>query len=268
MVREQWSAAAEAWRAQHEAFTEMSKHVTIALVDAANLAPGQQVLDLAGGTGEPALSVAKRVAPGGSVVCTDLAAPMLEAAEHFAKQDGVDNMTFQIVDMEDIPFEDDRFDRVTCRFGIMFPTDPPKAMSEIRRVLKPGGQATFAVWASAAENPNFLANSILGRHGLLQPPPPGVPTPFAYAEYGSLSGRLREAGFNGVQEEKRDIEWVWPGTVEEQIEFMRATLPNVRKALDEAPPTVIEEIKDAMNQYREGDRLNLGARIYIVSATK
>jgi SAM-dependent methyltransferase len=170
--------------------------------------------------------------------------------------------------MEDIPFDDGRFDRVTCRFGIMFATDPAKALNEIRRVLKPGGRAAFAVWAPADENPNFLPNSILARHGLLQPPPAGVPTPFTYAEYGSLSARLQDAGFTDVQEEKRDVEWSFPGTADESLDFLRATLPNVRKGLDEASPEVINEITAALNEYRKNNRLELGARVYIARATK
>ncbi len=269
MVRDQWSTAAEAWGAQHDALAEMSQHVTAALVDAADLSPGLHVLDLAGGTGEPALTVARRVEPGGNVVCSDLVEPMLAAAAENAKKRGLANMTFQTVDMEQIPFEDARFDRVTSRFGVMFATAPPRAFSEIRRVLKPGGRVAFAVWATAAENPNFtVINSVLQAHGLLQPPPPAVPTPFTYAEPGSLSAVMREGEFRDVQEDKRQVEWTWPGSPETFIRFMRATLPNVRKALDEAPPDVGEEIRAALGKFYDGERVRLGATVHIASALK
>lgn len=269
MVRDQWTGAAEAWRANHDVFAECSKHVTAAIVEAADLAPGQHVLDLAGGTGEPSLTVARRVSPGGTVICTDLVEGMLAAAEENAKKVGLTNVTFQQADMEDIPFEDNRFDRVTSRFGIMFPPDPLRALSEIRRVLKPGGRAAFTVWSPAAENPNFsVMNGVLGAHGLLQPPPPGAPTPFTFAEPGSLSAKLREAGFNDVREEKREIEFSWPGTPQSHIDFIRATLPNIRRALESAPATVLDEMKAAMGKHYDGKQINYGAKIYVVWAVK
>ncbi len=268
-MRDQWSTAAEAWGANHPKFAEMSKHVTAAIVVAADLKEGHHVLDLAGGTGEPSLTVARQILPEGTVICTDLVQPMLDAAQRNAKDEGLTNITFQQVDMEDIPFEDGRFDRITARFGIMFPPDTQLALSEIKRVLKPGGRVAFTVWAPIAENPSFtVINGPLMAAGLLKPPPPDAPTPFRFGEPGSLTAQLRQAGFNDVHEEVRDIEWAWPGTAEEQIAFNRATLTTTRNALDAAPPEVIEQIKAGMNKHKDGDRLNYGAKIYVVWAVK
>jgi SAM-dependent methyltransferase len=268
-VREQWTNASEAWAARHEAFAETSKHATLALVDAADLKPGLHVLDLAGGTGEPSLTVAERVAPGGTVVCTDLVQGMNDAAKENAKKRGLTNMSFELADMEDLQFEDNRFDRVTSRFGIMFPPDTAKALGEIRRVLKPGGKAAFAVWAPPQENPNFSAvNGVLNKHNLFQAPPPGAPTPFTFAEPGSLSAKLREAGFKDVNEEPKQIEWAFRGTAAEHIAFTRSTLPNIQRALAEAPQAITDEVIAAMNQYWDGEKLNYGAKIYIATAVK
>ncbi len=268
-MREQWSTAARTWAEQHDLLSESSKEATLALVEAADLRPGHAVLDLAGGTGEPSLTVAQRVLPGGSVVCTDFTEEMLAAAERNAGKRGLSNMTFRRVDAEDIPFDEASFDRVTCRFGIMFCPDPVRALSEVRRVLKPGGRATFAVWAPAAENPMFSVTSgVLGAHGLVQPPPPGALTPFTFAEPGSLSARMREAGFGEVHEEKRELGWSWPGPPESHIQFMRATQPATQRALDTAPAAVIDELKAAMGKYYDGTAINYGARIHIAWAVK
>jgi len=268
-MHEQWSTAARTWAEQHDLLAGSSKEATLALVDAADLKPGHAVLDLAGGTGEPSLTVAQRVQPGGSVVCTDLIDEMLGAAEQNARKRGLANMSFQRVDVEDIPFDDASFDRVTCRFGIMFCPDAVGALREIRRVVKPGGRAAFVVWAPAAENPMFnVTNGVLAAHGLVPPPPPGALTPFTFAEPGSLSAKMREAGFSDVHEKKRDVGWAWPGPPESHIQFMRATQPATQRALDTAPPTVIDELKAAMGKYYDGTNINYGARIYVAWAVK
>ena len=268
-VREQWTTASAAWAANHDRMAEMSKHATLALVEAADLHPGLHVLDLAGGTGQPALTIAERIAPSGTVICTDLVQGMNDAAKENAKKRGLTNMSFQLADMEDLQFEDDQFDRVTSRFGIMFPPDTAKALGEIRRVLKPGGKVAFAVWAPATENPNFSAiNGVLNKHNLFQAPPPGAPTPFTFAEPGSLSAKLREAGFKDVKEEPKQIEWAFVGTAEEHLAFTRSTLPNIQRALTEAPQSITDEVIAAMNQYWDGEKLNYGAKIYIATAVK
>jgi ubiquinone/menaquinone biosynthesis C-methylase UbiE len=269
MMRDQWSQAAKTWAEMHDALAASSKEATAAVVDAAALAPGMRVLDLAGGTGEPSLTVARRVQPGGSVVCTDLTQEMLAAAEANAKKLGLTNMSFRQVDAEDIPFDDREFDRVTCRFGIMFCPDPVRALSEVRRVLKPGGRAAFAVWAPPTENPMFfVTNSVLAAHGLVEPPPPGALTPFIFAELGSLSAKMREAGFSEVREEKRELGWSWPGTPDDHIHFMKATQPATQRALDSASPAVLDELRAAMGKYYDGKQLNYGAKIYIATAVK
>jgi ubiquinone/menaquinone biosynthesis C-methylase UbiE len=268
-MREQWTTAAEAWRENHKDFAETSKHVTAAIVEAADLAPGQHVLDLAGGTGEPALTVARRVAPGGTVICTDLVQGMLDAAEENAREAGLTNISFQTVDMEQIPFNDDRFDRVTSRFGIMFPPDTARALSEIKRVMKPGGLAAFTVWAPVAENPSFIViNGTLVAKGLMQPPPPDAPTPFRFATPGSLSEKLHEAGFRDVKEERREIGWSFIGTPDDHIRFISATLTNVRQALEAASQEVVDLIRSDMNKYSDGKALNYGAVIYVITAVK
>lgn len=267
--RDQWSHASESWRENHKMFAETSKDVTAAIVVAADLKPGHHVLDLAGGTGEPSLTVARQVAPEGTVICTDLVEGMRAAAEANAKEQGLTNMTFQTADMEAIPFEDDRFDRVTSRFGIMFPPDTQLALSEIKRVLKPGGRVAFTVWAPVAENPSFtVINGPLGAAGLMQPPPPDAPTPFRFAEKGSLSAHLEKAGFRDISEERREIGWSFQGTPDTHLDFIKNTLVSTRQALEAAPQSVIDEIKANMMKFSDGKALNYGATIYVVTAVK
>lgn len=221
-----WSGAAPAWRRWHDQHAVMSRPVTQLIVDEARLGTGMRVLDLAGGTGEPSLTAAAAVGAGGHVAMTDISPQMIDAARHFAARDGRANMSFHEVNIEAIPFADASFDRATCRFGIMFVPDTLRGLSEIRRVLRPDGHAAFAVWSSPARNP-FISdvNSVLARHGLLRPPPPDAPGIFRFAEPGSLSARLDEAGFRSVRERIETVPWHFPGSLEDFFDFLLSGTP-------------------------------------------
>jgi len=127
--------ASEKWKAKSAA---MGQPVTDALVEYAKPAPGMQVLDLASGTGEPAISLAARVGPQGHVTALDLSADLLEIAEKRARARGLDNFTARQADAHSLPFPENSFDLATSRFGVMFFRDPEGALRELRRVLRPG----------------------------------------------------------------------------------------------------------------------------------
>ena len=102
----------------------------------------------------------------------------------------------------------------------------------------------------------------------MQPPPADAPTPFRFAEPGSLSAALREAGFNDVQEERREVGWSFQGTPDDHLRFAATTLSSTRVALQAASEDVIAEIKANMSKFSDGKALNYGAIIYIVTAVK
>lgn len=272
-VRDQWTHAATAWGQWHPKFSEMSREVTEAICEAADLRPGQQVLDLAGGTGEPGLTAAGAVAPGGTVTCTDFVQGMVDVAQANARAAGIDNMKFQQVDAEDIPFGDNTFDRVVSRFGIMFPPNTQQALSEIKRVLKPGGRVAFTVWQGIDKNGWFGdINSLLREKELITPPPPGMPSPFRFAEAGSISREMTAAGLKDVQETPRRVAWSWPGPPDEMLGFMQGTFPAWRRGLEQADAQVRErtlgEMRDIIARSYDGSRINLGGNIYVATATK
>src|SRR5262245_51837295 len=99
-VRTEWmdESTAAAWRRWHDKSVFFWKELTNALLSAARLEPGQRVLELACGTGDPAITVAQTVGPAGHVVATDLAPQMLDIARENAAKAGVKNMAFEIVD--------------------------------------------------------------------------------------------------------------------------------------------------------------------------
>jgi ubiquinone/menaquinone biosynthesis C-methylase UbiE len=250
----------------------MGKPVTDALVEYARPAPGMQVLDLASGTGEPAISIASRVEAHGHVIALDLSADLLEIAMQRARARGLANFSTQQADAHSLPFPDDRFDLATSRFGIMFFGDPVMALKELRRVLRPGARACFLAWGPF-EQPYWQSMmGIVHRHvggPLLQP---GATNPFRYAQPGSLSEVLRSAGFNAVEEETKTLPWTWPGPVEEVWEQARAVAVPFRPMLERVPaekwPEIHADVHAAVRQYSDGEKVAFGASVVLASGTK
>jgi len=197
--RRDWSARGPAWAKWAEPLAKLAERMNLPLVEAAMLEPGLTVLDLASGAGEPAVQIARAVGPSGRVVATDLADPMLEGARRRAATEGLKQLTVEVADMEALPFPDASFDRVTCRFGIMFAPDTAKALSESKRVLKPGGRAAYLVWSLLERNSIFRAIDGAARD-LLNGSLLDRPThPFRFAD-GSLAIRMVEAGLAVVED--------------------------------------------------------------------
>ncbi|HDN69523.1 MAG TPA: bifunctional demethylmenaquinone methyltransferase/2-methoxy-6-polyprenyl-1,4-benzoquinol methylase UbiE [Gammaproteobacteria bacterium] len=134
--------------------------------------PGQQVLDLAGGTGDLTRLMAPSVGPSGQIVLADINAAMLENGRRQLLDKGVSgNVTFAQVNAEQLPFADNRFDLVTMAFGLRNVTDKQRALESIFRVLKPGGRLLVLEFSRpvAALKPvyDFYSFNILPKLGQL-----------------------------------------------------------------------------------------------------
>src|SRR5262249_40185489 len=151
--------------------------------------------------------------------------------------EGLTNLTFQEADAHALPFADETFDRVTCRFGVMYFADVGQALREIRRVLKPGGLAALTAWGPLEQNP--ISVSALGpflSRTSIPPPPPGAPHPFRFASQGSLSQEFERAGFKLIDEQLRTINCAWPGPPEELWEHFREIAAGFRPIMNSLPP--------------------------------
>jgi SAM-dependent methyltransferase len=271
-IRAEWtdSATVSAWRKWHSKSVVHTREATDAIVRVAHVAHGLSILDLASGTGEPALTLASAVGPEGHVVATDLGAGMLALAEENAQRAGLTNLTFQEADAHVLPFGDETFDRVTCRFGVMYFADVGQALREIRRVLKAGGLVALAAWGPVEQNPISLAalGPFLKRTNI-PPPPPGAPHPFRFASPGSLAQELERAGFARVEEHLRTINAAWPGPPEEFWEHFRDIAVAFQPIMDSLTPDqrqeAISEVIEGFAHYYDGQSVN--APVVIVLAT-
>lgn len=116
------------------------------LMACAAMVPGERVLDVACGTGLIAFEAAQAVGAQGEVVGVDLSGQMVETASRQARQRQLSNVSFARMDAEQLALPDGGFDVALCALGLMYMPDPAQAVSEMRRVLRPGGRMVIAVW--------------------------------------------------------------------------------------------------------------------------
>jgi ubiquinone/menaquinone biosynthesis C-methylase UbiE len=214
--------AVSGWRTWHDAWTEATRPLTDRLLAAAHLAPGMRVLDIASGTGEPALTIARLVGSTGSVVASDPAPGLLATAAERATQAGLTNFTARQADVVDLRFPKGSFDRVTCRLGVMYFLDPVAGLAEMRRVLAPDGRAAVLVWGDpmrASYAPGFFG-PILARIPL-PAPEAGAPHPYRFAAPGTLREAMNAAGFADVAEDVEMLHMAWPGRAEDYVRWFR-----------------------------------------------
>jgi len=132
------------WRDQLEPAQTLMLHM-------AALQPGEQVLDVACGTGLVSFRAVDAVGETGAVVGTDISGEMVETARRYATERHIGNARFERCDAEDLNLDCDPFDAALCGLGLMYVPDPVKALAEMRRLLKPGGRAAAAVWGGRAK---------------------------------------------------------------------------------------------------------------------
>ena len=164
------------------------------MLEAAGLVPGNHVLDVAAGTGDQSILAARRVEPGGSVLATDISAEMLGITAHVAKLEGLTAITTRVMDAQQLDLQDNAFDAVICRLGLMLIPNLQPALREIRRVLKPGGKLAALIWSIPENNPLFaLPLAIVSKYA--RGASSHGPDPFALSDPGVFERELTEASF-------------------------------------------------------------------------
>src|SRR5437867_768153 len=181
-VINQWSQTAPYWEKHRETIRTMFAPITEALVEDAQIANRHNVLDVATGPGEPALSIAGLVGPEGGVIGIDPVPDMVAAARRAASRSGFNNAQFEVAFADHLPFPADTFDAVVSRFGVMFFPSPIDGIREMLRVLKPGRRLAMAVWHFAEKNPfHYVLSRVVERYVDSSPPPPDSPDAFRFA---------------------------------------------------------------------------------------
>lgn len=253
--RDNWNDLSVRWDRWHSVFEAGTAPVTANLLEQGRVVPGARVLDVASGTGEPALSAAGRVGPTGQVIGVDLAAEMVAVARR--RGAGRSNLTYQEGDAEALDLSDDGFDTVLTRFGLMFLPDRSRALTRILELLRPGGRLAGATWSVPPRVPVIgTAFAVIAATLELPPSPPGLPGPFSMADPHLVAAELTEAGFTGATAEEMALTFRYD-SVAEFVEFSRDLLPaRVRNLIREriAPadePALWKAVGAQVEQYTE-----------------
>jgi SAM-dependent methyltransferase len=224
------------------------------------LAPqrGDTVLELAAGTGDTGFEAARQVGERGRLISSDFSPAMVDAARRRGTELQIANVDHRVIDAERIELEDASVDGVLCRFGYMLMADPAAALAETRRVLRPGGRLTLAVWGPPGRNPFFgmIASGLVQRGHIGPPEPPPAPGIFAMASPERTTGLLEDAGFSEVHTEEVPVRFMLPD-VDEYLSVIADTAGPIALALQGLPDkeraALRTAIEDPFSRFAAGD---------------
>jgi SAM-dependent methyltransferase len=234
--RATWARLSGSWEKWDSIIVDQLAPVGAAMIERLGIAEDQRHLDVAAGTGEPGLSIAK-LAPNGRVVLTDLSPAMLDVAARRAGAQRISNIATRVCSADDLPFDDATFDSLSVRFGYMFFSDMAAATAEFARVLEPGGRLCSSVWVKPEENPwTSIAMEAIATEAALTAPDRDGPSMFRCAAPGCVSALYEGAGLHEVEEWDVGVELVTQSPeqywemISEHVSLAAAALQEVDEA--------------------------------------
>ncbi len=269
--KETWNKFSGGWEKWEEFTMNFLQPMGDAIIGELDLKANDKVLDAACGTGEPGLTIAAMV-KGGKVTGTDVADQMLGIARAHATARHISNYETRVCDVCELPFDEDSFDKISCRMGFMFFPDMQLASDEMFRVLKPGGKIATAVWSTPDKNA-WVTNimGVLNKSMQVPPPPPGAPGMFRCGTPGFIKDIMEKSGFKNIKEHEingtvvyKDFDFMWT--------MMNEVAAPVVSALSKADEAMREKLKNEVRQANEqhttdkGIELSYGA--LIISGSK
>jgi len=269
--REVWNKFSEGWKKWDDLTMDFLKPMADAIIRRLKPEHEDIILDVASGTGEPGLTIASMLR-GGKVIAIDLAEGMLDVALEKANRRGIKNYEAFTCDVCDLPFPDNSFDAISCRFGFMFFPDMSLAAKEMVRVLKPGGRIAVTVWNEPEKN--FWATSVLSivnKNMKVVPPPQGAPGLFRCAKSGLIPDLLKQAGLKNISETEVGGK-LKPGNRKIYWNFMTEVVAPVVAALNNADcemkVKVRSEVFSLIKQKYPDGALTLDSNAYVIYGEK
>ena len=253
---ESWNKFSSGWRKWDDLVMDFLKPVGDEIIRMIEPKGNIDVLDIASGTGEPGLTIASML-NGGKVRLSDVSENMLVIAHENAAKRGINNIEIYACDACELPFENNTFDAISCRFGFMFFPDMLLAAKEMIRVLKPGGRIATSVWN--VREKNFWVTVVMdaiNRNIDTPAPLPGAPGMFRCSRHGLMLDLFSHVGFNNISQSEiagklncKTFDVFW--------NFQTEVAAPVVAALNKADNTIREKIKmeveqDIMKKYNDG----------------
>jgi SAM-dependent methyltransferase len=234
-------------------FARLTRQAVPATLDAAGVTDGMRVLDVCTG---PAMLAEAALQRGAEVVGLDFSGEVIDIAKR-----NVPGADFRHGDAQALPFRDDSFDAAVCGFGLIHLPEPQKALSEMHRVLKPGGRVATSVWEAPKPHNGFgLLFGSIKAHGNLDVPLPHGPDFFQFSDHDKMTSALRSTAFRDIA--VQDVEQVWElgdslGIVNAILEggvraraLLLAQSESARRAISEAVKEGMEHYRSAEGGYR------------------
>ena len=238
--------------------------------------PGERVLDIGCGFGDTTRRLAELVGRTGSATGVDVAPRFIEAARVEAEKAGVENIDFEVADVEVTEFAA-RFDYAFSRFGTMFFANPVAALRNVRKGLAPGGRLCMVVWRRKLDNDWLHRAENVVKDYLEKPEESDEPTcgpgPFSMAGADTTSDILVNAGFVDIALRRCDIPIQIGRNLDEAVEFVMALGPAgevLRLAGSDAEkirPTIVAALREGLAEFQGADGVSAAASTWIVSAT-
>jgi SAM-dependent methyltransferase len=238
------------------------------LLAAAAPVPGEYVLDVGCGGGTTTAALAMAVQGQGKVLGVDISKVILDAARQ--RQNGVENVSFELGDAATYNFDPGCFDVMTSRFGVMFFEQPDRAFQNLRTALKPGGRIAFVCWRALTENPWMAAPAAAAFEILPRPEPqdPNAPGPFAFADAERLTGLLQSAGFDNIHIEPVD-ELLDLGSMENALGFFTKMGPAaaaLQDADEDQRGAALDAMVTVLNGYLSSGSVRMPGAVWLVTA--
>jgi enediyne biosynthesis protein CalE5 len=271
--RRNWSSAAEGWRRRDNLLRKGAAPVTERMLELTGISSGSRLLDIASGTGEPAISAAHIVGESGKVIGIDLVDEMLAVAREKVAKTNLENIDFHCMDAENLDFAAASFDAVTIRWGLMFMPEPQACLAAAHKALKQHGRICMACWAAPEKNPfvGVLMNT-LGKYMDIPTPPPGTPGIFAFSDPQCLQDSIASAGFKNVVLEEMEIDVLEVDNGQaywDAISDMAApVMALVNQLAESARSDYIDEVIRVADALKQGEFLRMKGVTWIVSADK
>ncbi|HLS57223.1 MAG TPA: class I SAM-dependent methyltransferase [Zeimonas sp.] len=240
-LREQWDKSAAGWNAHTPQIRAWLATATEAMLDLAGVRSGSRVLDVAAGSGDQTLDIARRVGTEGHVLATDLSPAILELARENAARAGYGNVGTKVADGESLPVEPASFDAAVCRLGLMFFPDPLQGLREMHRATRPGGKACSVVFSRPDRNPcvTILMSTAL-KHAGLAPRDPFQPGGLLSLGKPGLADQLfRAAGFGDVATTTLDAPFRLP-SARHYLDFVRSSASPIQQILGRLDPAAAD----------------------------